>query len=943
MVTRADIFISHSSKEKPLAEQLGEALLEGPGLHCWIDVWSIPAASDWANEIERALSSCRACVVMLSEAGWGSYHLAEARQAIQRASKEPGFIVIPVLVGNPAESLQQELGNYFRDSQCIFLPSQSLEEAATRIAASLTGEPAFPLGREELTPIRIRRDARLWRAHRDHQNTDRSHLYTGERLNRAVALLTREPGQFDAGTQEFLLVSQQSESASRKRSLILASSASLILLALLVASMWLQSRLEISVQQTRANSVANLAKVIRPSDPTRALAVADVAFQLNPESVSARQALSEAWQGELPYRVLADGGTIRALAVRPDNGQLAFAGYDLPVTFVDADQAVRPVGEPIPHATGLSYSVARGQWAFASYDEGAGWLNPDTSVRQTLGTTATAFAVQALPDGGLLAGYLSGALLRFTADGSELTRYESSWSNVQSIAFDAGTGLVAAGYFGGEVGIWKLDGTPVATMEPYFPSMEPLRIGAARAVQFIAGQILVSGHDDGHLLVIGLDGKIIQKWQAHDGAGAANTIWDVAVSPNQELIATAGYDGLVNVWETPVRRNARIGTPIKIAKGNRSWATAVRFRSDRELIVGGSDGSLRQYQLDATDPLVYGQKVYYVAQHRRDGSLIANGSSAQLSVYRDGRETPLPTPDDSSTVVVDLALDAEGKRTVALTHDRKLLVWGPQDQLLGSITLPEALSPQQVCLLELDQVLVGSRDGSIVRIDIPGGASQAFAKLNSEINDLGCAGNRIVATAGPYHQVGEERQQFVLFDGAGRELKRIEGQGEQITAAVPWSGRFLIAQNGLDLNESLQASRVTTRLGQSVTLLDQQGTAEQVYADHPERVRTLSAHAGYGYLAVGYGIANTSGNDGVRLWDLASAEILADMPLSSPPLAVSISPDGETIVVAEQNRLSAWPTPHGISRAYRASNWQRLNAEELAALSESGTLGTGRR
>lgn len=943
MASRADIFISHSSKEKPLAEQLGEALLEGPGLHCWIDIWSIPAASDWATEIERALSSCRACVIMLSEAGWGPYHLAEAKQAIERASQDPAFTVIPVLVGTPAASLQQELGSFFRDNQCVFLPTQSLEEAALRIAAGLAGEPAYPLGRDELTPIRIRRDARLWHAQRDRRRTDRSHLYTGERLKRAVALLTREPGQFDSGTQEFLLVSQQTESASRQRSLILVSAASVVLVALLLVSWWLQSRLQTSVQETKANGAANLAKVIRPSDPTRALAVANVAFQMNPSSVPARQALTEAWHGELLYRVLADADTIRALAVRPDNGQLAFAGYGLPLTLVGNEPSPQPIGTPIEHTTGLSYSNVRGQWAFASYHEGAGWVHPETGVRLTLGDTETAFAVQALPDGGLLAGYLSGALVRFGADGTELTRYESSWRNVQSIAFDAGTGLVAAGYFGGEVGIWKLDGTAVASMEPYWPTMQPLRLGAARGLQFIAGQVLASGHDDGQLLIIGLDGKIIQKWQAHDNPDAANTIWDLAVSPSQELIATAGYDGWVKLWETPIRPNARIGHPIKIAKGNRSWATVVRFRSDRELIVGGSDGSLRQYLLDATEPQILGQSVYYVAQHRHDGSLVANGSTAQLSVYRAGREKPLPTPEDSSAVVLDLALDPDGRRTVALTYDQKLLIWGPGDAWLSSIALPATASAQQVCLIGLNQVLVGNRDGSIVRVEIPSGSSQPFAKLGSEINDLGCTRDRVAATAGPYHQVSGEVQQFTLYDGTGRILAQAEGQGEQITAAVLWADQVLVAQNGVDLGGSLSTNRVTTRLGQSVALLDRDGTPRRLFADHPERVRALSVHVGAGYLAVGYGIANTSGNDGLRLWDLASGEIVGDIALASPPLAVSISPDGQSIVVAEQNLLRVWLTPHGISQTFQASDRQKLAPEELATLTDAGTLGTGQR
>lgn len=61
----ADIFISYSSKDREQAEQLTE-LLSSAGLSVWIDQQGIGAATSWSGEITRAISDCKALVVMLS-------------------------------------------------------------------------------------------------------------------------------------------------------------------------------------------------------------------------------------------------------------------------------------------------------------------------------------------------------------------------------------------------------------------------------------------------------------------------------------------------------------------------------------------------------------------------------------------------------------------------------------------------------------------------------------------------------------------------------------------------------------------------------------------------------------------------------------------------------------------------------------------------------------
>lgn len=61
------VFISYSTKEYEIAEQT-KRILEANGIPCWMAPQSIPAGSDYAAEIPRAIANCKALLLILSEA-----------------------------------------------------------------------------------------------------------------------------------------------------------------------------------------------------------------------------------------------------------------------------------------------------------------------------------------------------------------------------------------------------------------------------------------------------------------------------------------------------------------------------------------------------------------------------------------------------------------------------------------------------------------------------------------------------------------------------------------------------------------------------------------------------------------------------------------------------------------------------------------------------------
>jgi len=84
-----DVFISHSSKDKPAADAVC-ALLESDGLRCWIAPRDVQAGVSYAGAIIDAINECRAMVLIFSDA-------ANASPQIEREIERAANRRIPLL------------------------------------------------------------------------------------------------------------------------------------------------------------------------------------------------------------------------------------------------------------------------------------------------------------------------------------------------------------------------------------------------------------------------------------------------------------------------------------------------------------------------------------------------------------------------------------------------------------------------------------------------------------------------------------------------------------------------------------------------------------------------------------------------------------------------------------------------------------------------------
>lgn len=136
-----DVFISYSSKDKPVADATCAAL-EAAQVRCWIAPRDVLPGADWSAAIIDALDSCRAIVLIFSA---NANESPQIRNEIARAVHR-GLPIIPVRIENidPVKSLAYFMGAvHWLDAL-----SPPLEQHLQRLVASvktilkLTYDPA---------------------------------------------------------------------------------------------------------------------------------------------------------------------------------------------------------------------------------------------------------------------------------------------------------------------------------------------------------------------------------------------------------------------------------------------------------------------------------------------------------------------------------------------------------------------------------------------------------------------------------------------------------------------------------------------------------------------------------------------------------------------------------------------------------------------------------
>ena len=130
-----DVFLSHSSKDKPAVRQLGRDLL-ARGIRVWLDEWELVPGRPWQEALEEIIRTTRSAAVLFGPAGMGPWEEPEMRACLSEFVNRR-LPVIPVLL--PGAPTKPELPLFLTQFTWVDLRGGLTAEGLDRLEWGITG------------------------------------------------------------------------------------------------------------------------------------------------------------------------------------------------------------------------------------------------------------------------------------------------------------------------------------------------------------------------------------------------------------------------------------------------------------------------------------------------------------------------------------------------------------------------------------------------------------------------------------------------------------------------------------------------------------------------------------------------------------------------------------------------------------------------------------
>lgn len=404
---------------------------------------------------------------------------------------------------------------------------------------------------------------------------------------------------------------------------------------------------------------------------------------------------------------------------------------------------------------------------------------------------------------------------------------------------------------------------------------------------------------------------------------------DVAYSPDGVLIATAGGDKKIKLWNATSRKL------LNDLEGHSGGVSAIDFSPDSKLLAScGDNNEVFIWEVQS------GRLIRRLPGHQSgvnsvafspDGKTLATAgglyqevSDNTIRIWDVETGTQLHTLKGHSSAVSDAKFALRGRALISIGNDKTIRIWSlPTGNLINSINTPDYVDAMFIvsggtsfATLSNKVVTVWNMQGHAIRtISLPGPANVLAFSRDSNSFAFNCASTRcveirdvasgqlisklegVIPGVDSEEDIGEHVN-ALSFSPDGKTL--ITGGSDSI--AKLWSrdtGRLLgllapSTESGGKLAVSPDGKIIAVGSGGKVVFWDtQSGKPLRVLSGHTDAVLDLA------FNRDGTVLASVSAAEGVRLWSTANGQLLWSFRGKDDHFqCVAFSPDGRLLAAA---------------------------------------------